>query len=118
MVTSLSLQSGRSHSPTPRNRHVLATPHTHTPPTHTHTTHTHTHNGVPAQVQPSDAKPKEERIKSFDFDAWSKFDGEKEAAKVDSEEPQVSVTQDKPDIPIQLSEKGTRNKDIVCSCYG
>ncbi len=76
--------------------HVLA-PHT-----------THTHHNVPVQVQPSDAKPKGERIKSFDFDAWSKFDGEKEAAKVDSEEPQVSATiQDKPNIPSQLSKKGT-----------
>ncbi len=61
-----------------------------------------------APSQPSDNKPKADRIKSYDFDGWSKFDVEKEATKVDIEEPQPSPTAtEKPHIPLELTEKGT-----------
>ena len=57
-----------------------------------------------SQTTPTETK--ETRIKSQDYDGWSKFDVEKEATKVDKKPQLPTAPTDKPDIPSQLSEKG------------
>ncbi len=66
--------------------------------------------------QPSDTEVKADRIKSYDFDGWSKFDVEKEAAKVDNEPPPPTPTE-KPYIPHELTEKGAVHfsRHTLCS---